>query len=96
MDAEMILITIGGVAITVLLSIVSFFLIRLVQQLDSLDAQLSTLKTQLALYTKTVDYLEGQLKRLQDKYDALQEKYNSLEKGVAAFDNYLNRRKPKP
>lgn len=96
MSTEMVLITIGGVAITVLLAMVSFFLMRLVQQLDSLDAQLNTLKTQLALYTKTVDYLEGQLDKLQNKYDELLHKYNVLERGVEAFDNWINKRQINP
>ncbi|GAA4434586.1 hypothetical protein GCM10023188_25670 [Pontibacter saemangeumensis] len=96
MKAEMILITIGGAVITVLLGIVAYFLIRLVNQLDSLDTQLNTLKTQLALYAQTVAFLQEKYQQLHDKYEELLGKYNALQKGVDAFDNYLNNKKRKP
>ena len=96
MSTEMVLITIGGVAITVLLSIVSFFLVRLVNQLDSLDDKLEDLEKQLALYSQTVNYLQDQLNKLQSKYEELLHKYNVLERGVEAFDNWINKRQINP
>jgi len=96
MSAEALLITIGGTAIMVLLAVVSFFLIRLVGQLDNLDQQINGLKTQLALYAQTVGFLQDQLNKLQTKYDELAHKYNTLERGVEAFDNWINNKKIKP
>ncbi|TPE44924.1 hypothetical protein [Pontibacter mangrovi] len=90
---DMIIISVGGTLIMVLLSVVSFFLVRLVNQLDKLDDQLTELERKLALYAQTVDYLQKQLEKLQAKYDELLNKYTVLQRGVEAFDEWLNRNK---
>lgn len=102
MSGENVIIIIGGFLITALLSMVTFFLVRLVKQLDNLDEKLSKLETSLALYAQTVEYLKEQLEKIKEDYKTLLHEHAVLKNSMEAFDEWLyslpakRKKKPKP
>jgi len=76
--------------VTILLAIVSFFLIRLVNQLDKLDTKLGSLEKSILLYDQAVKFLEKELLELKEDYKKLLSEHASLKKVTEAFDDWLN------
>ena len=81
---EVYLISIGGSIIGILLSVVAYFLVRLINKIDGLSSSVNQINVKLGVYDTQVESLSNYISDIKVDIDKLETNYSNIK---VAFEN---------